>query len=170
MKKVICTLLFLILAIFTGCIAAENSKKIESGALQENIRIGGSAAESQEQKTETAPPEKTETLVDGKTLSERLSILNTNLHTPGSGAEAKKMFPDFTKTYTDDAKWNPYFSNVAPFIYYYSPEAGITLSICNIGYTVFICNGKIESMLKEADYANCNITDAYFHPENYGVK
>lgn len=109
----------------------------------------------------------TKNLIEGKTLSERLNILKAHLHTEGSGDEAKKLFPDFVKVYVDDGSHNKYFVSVSPFTYYYSEEADITVSICNIGYTVFICGGKLDRLIKESDYDECKITDAYLHPEKY---
>ena len=35
-----------------------------------------------------------ENIIEGKTLSERLSLLKSNLHGQGSGEEAKKFLPD----------------------------------------------------------------------------
>ena len=119
------------------------------------------------EKSETKPPEEAKNLIEGKTLDERLSILKRNLHTEGSGDEAKKYFPDFVKVYVDEDNLR-FPSMVSPFTYYYSEEADITVSICNIDFTVFICEGKLDRLIEESDYDRCDISDEYLHPEKYG--
>lgn len=156
MRKII--LILILLTFVIGCTREERtiseiSEPIDTQEETQKQKISGSVVE-------------TDGLIDGKTLSERLGILKTNLHTPGSGDEAKKLFPDFVSVYVDHNK-NPYFSMVVPFTYYYSEEADITVSICNIKMTVFICEGRIDRLIAESDYNKCQITDAYLHPETY---
>lgn len=98
----------------------------------------------------------------GEDLEQRLKTLKDNLHNENSGTEAKQLFPDLTPVYTDDGYDNPQFpKEILPFIYYYSQEADITVSICNINQTVFICPGKLERLITPADYKNCQVTAEY---------
>jgi len=100
-------------------------------------------------------------IIEGKTLEERITILETNLHTPGSAEQARKMFPDLDEIFVEDGSGSSFPSNILPFKYYYSEEAGKTISICNIGYTVFICDSLVDEKIDEDEYDNCRIAREY---------
>ena len=105
-----------------------------------------------------------ENMVEGKTLPERLSLLKSNLHEQGSGEEAKKFFPDFLEIYKEEN--NPDFpQQFLPFRYYYSEEADVTVNICDVDFTLFVCEGKLDRKLEESDYGNCEIVEQYKNPE-----
>lgn len=107
-----------------------------------------------------------ENLINGKNLEQRLEILRDNLHKEGSGDQAKEFFPDFEVVYIDQG--DPLFPDeILPFVYHYSKEADITVSICNVDYTVFVCNGRLDRLIQESDYENCLITKEYLHPGEY---
>lgn len=99
-------------------------------------------------------------------VEERLKILKNHLHNANSGREAKELFPDLTPVYSDDGHGDRYFpAQILPFTYYYSAEADITVSICNINQTVFICPGKLECLIKKEDFPNCQVTELYLQIE-----
>jgi hypothetical protein len=103
-------------------------------------------------------------MIEGKTLSERLSLLKSNLHEQGSGKEAKEFFPDFLEVYKEEN--NPDFpQQFLPFRYYYSEEADVTVNICDVDFTLFVCEGKLDRKLEESDYGNCEIVEQYKNPE-----
>jgi len=105
-----------------------------------------------------------EKMIEGKTLSERLSLLKSNLHEQGSGKEAKEFFPDLLEVYTEEN--NPDFpQQFLPFRYYYSEEADVTVNICDVDFTLFVCEGKLDRKLEESDYGNCEIVEQYKNPE-----
>lgn len=106
--------------------------------------------------------------IQGKTLGERLELLIENLYMEDSGDEAKFYFPDLEAVFIDGGQHNPDFPvEILPFVYYYSEEADITIGLSNIDSTVFVCAGKIDYLLQESEYGNCQIADQYLHPENY---
>lgn len=94
-------------------------------------------------------------------LQTRLDDLSTNLHTEGSGDQAKASFPDFELTYTDQAENANFPDEILPFRYYYSQEADLTIAICNIDYTVFYCTGKIDSLISGNDLEDCVLSAEY---------
>ena len=147
MKKIILILALVLLVLITSC--TEQIEKTE----------------------ETEDTEDTEdtirgvdlTDIDSKTIKEKVEILKENLYTEGSGNEAKKYFPDLVRVFLNQN--NPkYSAKVLPFIYYYSKEADITISISNLDFTVFICPGRLDNLLPESKYNQCDIADEYLHP------
>jgi hypothetical protein len=99
-------------------------------------------------------------------LEKRLKTLRDHLHDQNSGPEAKKLLPDLTPIYTDDGHDNRQFpKEILPFTYYYSPEADITVSICNINQTVFICPGKLDRLIQPQDFDNCQVAQEYLQIE-----
>jgi len=104
-----------------------------------------------------------------QSVEERLKVLKNHLHNENSGREAKELFPDLTPVYSDDGHGDRYFpAQILPFTYYYSVEADITVSICNINKTVFICPGKLERLIKKEDFPNCQVTELYLQIDNKG--
>ncbi len=172
MQKIIVPTILLVLIgfiLFAGCVQQQpltetNGTAPEEGNEASPEEINGVTDSKDGQQEETAPEE--EKLVEGKTLAERIEILEANLHTAGSGNEAKKYFPDFEEVYVD-REHAGFPSEILPFTYYYSKEADITVNICNIGLTVFICPGKIDKLLPESDYSKCQVAEEYLHPENF---
>jgi hypothetical protein len=62
----------------------------------------------------------------GPVQDERLTILRANLHTAGSGDEARRLYPDLIQVYLDDGGGKPHPVTVLPFRYYWSPSARTT--------------------------------------------
>jgi len=118
------------------------------------------------QEKEKITPTKSPTPENSQSLNERLRILKDYLHALNSGTEAKQLFSDFLPVYTDDGHNNPQIpKQILPFTYYYSQEADITVSICNINQTVFICPGKLDRLIQSKDYQNCQVTKEYLQLE-----
>lgn len=118
------------------------------------------------QEKEKITPIKSPTPENNQSLNERLRILKDHLHALNSGTEAKQLFPDLASVYTDNGHGNPQIpKEILPFTYYYSQEADITVSICNINQTVFICPGKLERLIQPTDYQNCQVTKEYLQLE-----
>lgn len=59
--------------------------------------------------------------------------------------------------YTDEGVSSLSKKNL-PFKYYYSFSADLTVSICNIDQTVFICPGKLERVITKDDPNECKVT------------
>lgn len=112
------------------------------------------------------PPSDLPSSSQKQSVEERLKILKNHLHNEDSGREAKELFPDLTPVYLDNGHGNRYFpAQILPFTYYYSAEADITVSICNINQTVFICPGKLEHLIQKEDFPNCQVTEPYLQIE-----
>ena len=105
-------------------------------------------------------------LIDGKTLQERLAEAYERLHTRGSGQHIRDSFPDIKLVYTDKAEGMPFPPQILPFRYYYSREANTTFNICAIELTVFICNGKLDKLIRKGDVdsGRCEMTPIYGDP------
>lgn len=106
------------------------------------------------------------TLIDGKTLQERLTEAYERLHTRGSAEHIRKSFPDIELVYTDDAVGMPFPREIIPFRYYYSREADTTFNICAVELTVFICKGKLDKLIQkeDVDSGRCEMTPIYGDP------
>lgn len=105
--------------------------------------------------------QQTQTSINGKTLEARLAEANARLHTIGSGEHVRKSFPDIVLVYTDDGAGVPFPKEIIPFRHYYSAEADTTFSICKPGFTVFICKGKFDRLVRQEDLdsGRCNMTE-----------
>lgn len=108
----------------------------------------------------------TPTLINGKTLQERLAEAYERLHTRGSGQHIRDSFPDIKLVYTDKAEGMPFPTQILPFRYYYSREANTTFNICAIELTVFICKGKLDKLIRKGDVdsGRCEMTPIYGDP------
>lgn len=106
------------------------------------------------------------TLIDGKTLQERLAEAYERLHTRGSAEHIRKSFPDIELVYTDDAVGISFPREIIPFRYYYSREADTTFNICAVELTVFICKGKLDHLIRggDVDSGRCEMTPIYGDP------
>ena len=111
-------------------------------------------------------PAPTIILINGKTLQERLAEAYDRLHTRGSAEHIRKNFPDIGLVYTDDAVGMPFPREIIPFRYYYSLEADTTFNICAIDFTVFICKGKLDKLIRQGDIdsGRCEMTPIYGDP------
>ncbi len=90
-------------------------------------------------------------LVGDKTVEQRLVAVFNKLHTPGSGDLIQSDFPDTKLVYTDTGDGTRFPLNILPFKYYYSEEADRTFNICKIGYSVFVCRGKLDRLITKED-------------------
>ena len=176
-KKIILIIMLLFTLILVSCTTVETEEPSEDLPLDqeeiieelesnEDMDIDSELEEVvvSEDIIEEVVVEVEENIIEGKTLSERLSLLKSNLHGQGSGEEAKKYFPDFLEVYVEEE--NPVFpQQFLPFRYYYSEEADVTVNICDVDFTLFVCEGKLDRKLKEADHDNCKIVDQYLNPE-----
>ncbi len=109
------------------------------------------------------PPIPPPSLVNGKTVQQRLQEAYDRLHTAGSGEHIRASFPDIEKVYVDTPQGGNFPSEILPFTYYYSKEANTTFNICNIDLTVFICQGKLDRLISKTDVENkrCVATPIY---------
>ena len=41
----------------------------------------------------------------------------------------------------------------------------VTVNICDVDFTLFVCEGKLDRKLEESDYGNCEIVEQYKNPE-----
>jgi hypothetical protein len=101
------------------------------------------------------------TLINGKTVEERLKKAYDNLHSVGSEKHIRENFLDIELVYTDNPTNYP--KEILPFEYYYSAEANVTFNICAIERTVFICEGKLDQTITD-DILNsdkCVVTPIY---------
>lgn len=90
-------------------------------------------------------------------LQRKIDELYADLHEVDSGIRAKANFSDLQLIYTDEGI-SSLPSNILPFRYYYSPSTDLTMAICNINRTIFICKGKLDHLLSKDDFSNCKIT------------
>lgn len=107
------------------------------------------------QKTPGAPPSSSSP--SDEALKLKIEALYTDLHNVDSGIRTKENFTDLVLVYTDEGI-NNFPQEIRPFKYYYSPSAGLTMAICNINRTVFICKGKLDHLLSKSDLGNCQVT------------
>lgn len=143
-----------------------NVSILQENATMENTTQNSSDLEILENTTQPVSIQTSEpALINGKTLDQRLQEASDNLHTEGSGAKIVDDFPDVELVYIDNAESTFFPSNILPFKYYYSQEANKTFSICNINYTVFVCDGKLSSLITEEDITSkrCEITPVYLN-------
>ncbi len=105
-------------------------------------------------KPDQSQPE--EDFINDKTLEQRVDELYADLHNEGSGTRARENFSDLELAYTDE-ETTDLPPEIRPFRYYYSAEAGLTMAICNIERTVFICEGKTDHLLSLDDFSNCEV-------------
>ncbi len=102
--------------------------------------------------------------VADKSLGARLALAHANLHTPDSEGQIRRDFPDIQLVYVDNPKDNPFYpKEILPFKYYYSKEADRTFNICAVHLTVFICKGKLDRKITDADVdsGRCEVTPIY---------
>jgi hypothetical protein len=113
-------------------------------------------------------PEEVKATVNGKTVDKRIEEAYTNLHGVGSAQHIRDNFPDIEKVYVDDPA-SGYPKEILPFIYYYSAEADKTFNLCAIERTVFICDGKLDSVITDDDMnsGKCRVTPVYAQVNNY---
>jgi hypothetical protein len=99
--------------------------------------------------------------------SEGLDILRAHLHQDGSGAEARRLFPDLVQTYVDDGhgKQDKIPPAILPYKYYWSPSGRFTVSICSIEKTVFICPYYLDGLIKPWEFPSCDVSSNYSVPE-----
>jgi hypothetical protein len=95
----------------------------------------------------------------------RVQTLRAHLHVTGSGAEARALLPDLTPVYVDVAEGKHHPTGILPFTYYWSASAHVTVSICNVGKTVFICPFYVGSRLALADFGRCDVEPTYLSVE-----
>jgi len=120
--------------------------------------------EEQKNKTLAPPTLKPEPkIINGKTMAQRLREASDRLHTVGSAEQIRQDFPDIKLVYTDRAENTGFPAMIVPFRYYYSEETNKTFNICNIDFTVFICNGKLERIITKEDIESkrCEVTPIY---------
>ncbi len=135
-------------------IKTDNSTKNESK--NADVEINQTVVKSE-------PIKPIEKRINGKLVGERLQEASDRLHTQGSGQHIRDDFPDIRLVYTDDAKETGFPQMILPFRYYYSEEADKTFNICNIDFTVFICDGKLERLIskEDIDSGRCEVTPVY---------
>jgi hypothetical protein len=92
---------------------------------------------------------------------ERLQTLRAHLHITESGAEARALFPDLIPVFVDQAIGKQHPARILPFTYYWSPSGHFTVSICNVGKTVFICPYYVSSRLSPMDFTKCDVEPVY---------
>ena len=144
-----------------------NTTSIEAPA--EDNQTAEKPAAQKEIIKEVVPPAPIKTppqLINGKTVEERLAEAYERLHTRGSAEHIRKSFPDIELVYTDDAVGMPFPREIIPFRYYYSREADTTFNICAIDFTVFICKGKLDKLIRKGDIdsGRCKMTPIYGDP------
>lgn len=122
--------------------------------------------EQPKQQVPAIPTQPSPALINGKTVEERLAEAYERLHTRGSAEHIRKSFPDIELVYTDDAVGMPFPREIIPFRYYYSLEADTTFNICAIDFTVFICKGKLDKLIRQGDIdsGRCEMTPIYGDP------
>jgi hypothetical protein len=97
----------------------------------------------------------------------RVQRMVDDLHAEGSGAEALALYPDLIPTFVDDGhgvqgKLNP---AILPFTYYWSPSGRVTVAICAVGKTQFVCPYYLDRLLTPAEFPRCDVAPAYAGPE-----
>jgi hypothetical protein len=95
---------------------------------------------------------------------ERIDIVRQQLHAAGSGAQARALFPDLKLTYVDDGRGKPYPKQILPFRYYWSPSGRVTITICSVDRTVFICPYYLENV--PGDLHSCDVAEIYTEPDH----
>ncbi len=183
-KKLLVSGLFILMLVIFGCATQEAPEGVAeevSAVDKESVPESQSTEQIVEEKQQAptlptpttpspsplpTPPvaQSSPTLIDGKTLSERLAEAYQRLHTRGSAAHIRKSFPDLELVYTDHAVGMPFPREIIPFRYYYSREANTTFNICAIELTVFICKGKLDHLIRrgDVDSGRCELTLLYF--------
>ena len=144
-----------------------NTTSIEAPA--EDNQTAEKPAAQKEIIKEVVPPAPIQTppqLINGKTVEERLAEAYERLHTRGSAEHIRKSFPDIELVYTDDAVGMPFPREIIPFRYYYSSKADTTFNMCAIDFTVFICKGKLDKLIRKVDIdsGRCEMTPIYGDP------
>ena len=106
-------------------------------------------------------------LVTGATQADtavqaNLAILYAHLHDLHSGTEAHSLLPDLTLVYTDNGHGNSRIpGKILPFRYWYSAAGDVTVSICAQDYTVFICPGRVTTLIDSTDWNACTVSESY---------
>ncbi len=91
-----------------------------------------------------------------------LATLYAHLHDLASGTEAHALLPDLTLVYTDDGHGNTRIPKpILPFRYWYSAEGNVTVSICAKDYTVFICPGRVDTLVDSMNWNSCTVSASY---------
>lgn len=91
-----------------------------------------------------------------------LATLYAHLHDLASGTEAHTLLPDLTLVYTDEGHGNARIPKpILPFRYWYSAEADVTVSICAKDYTVFICPGRVDTLVDSMNWNSCTVSASY---------
>jgi len=148
---------------------AEDNQTAEKPAAQKEIIkeiVPPTPIQTPPSASPVAEPSPAPTLIGGKTSEERLAEAYERLHTRGSAEHIRKSFPDIELVYTDDAVGMPFPREIIPFRYYYSREADTTFNICAIDFTVFICKGKLDKLIRKGDIdsGRCKMTPIYGDP------
>ena len=91
----------------------------------------------------------------------RVALLRAHLHVTDSGVEARALLPDLVPVSVDDGGGKKHPVSVLPFTYYWSPSAKVTVSICNVHKTVFICPYYLNSRLSPVDFRRCDVEPTY---------
>lgn len=143
-----------------------NTSKTKTDLIN-NTNSTNSAVDAKTQLPPTKPAPK---IINGKILEERLKEANDRLHTQGSGQQIRNDFTDIKLVYTDNAQGTGFPETILPFRYYYSEEANKTFNICNIDFTVFICNGKLSRLIskEDIDSKRCEATFIYLNDPRLG--
>lgn len=99
-----------------------------------------------------------------QTLSkeERLGMLWSEFHVPGSEFNITKYFPDATIIYSYK---NPHPTNtsVLLFKYYYSPEIDKTIIACDRNSTLAICNGRYTDQMSTKSVLSCVVAGSLIY-------
>lgn len=182
MKKELMVFLVILVIFSYGCatpeasaekvpeLVAEEVSEVDEESISESQPLKQIFEEKQQAPTIPAPTSTqlppAPTLIDGKTLQARLAEAYDRLHTRGSGQHIRDSFPDIELVYTDDAVGMPFPREIIPFRYYYSREADTTFNICAIELTVFICKGKLDTLIRKGDVdsGRCEMTSIYGDP------
>jgi len=98
-----------------------------------------------------------DSVVNGKTLDERLEESYSIIHKTDSADYVKENFPDVVLVYSDYGEHGDYPEKILPFDYYYSEEADKTFSVCAINKLIFVCEGKVDGLItdEQMDSGKC---------------
>src|SRR3989344_115742 len=164
-NKLFLTVLLLVVIFIVSCTPKPAE---EISVVEEEIPSETSSAPAEQPKEEVPaiPAQLSPALIDGKAVEERLAEAYERLHTRGSAEHIRKSFPDIELVYTDDAVGMPFPREIIPFRYYYSSEADTTFNICAVDFTVFICKGKLDKLIRKVDIdsGRCEMTPIYGDP------
>ena len=158
MKYLLLMLLFLTIFL-TGCMHDG-----EQDAINISSKIAAKESITDNETPTSEPALKKSSLVNGKTLEERLEEAYSDLHNPHSAQRIRDNFPDIELVYVDNPIDDPFIpKEILPFQYYYSKEANTTFNLCAVDRSVFICKGKLGRLITEDDMnsGRCIITPIY---------